>query len=275
MNIFIIHSEEDQYGNSKENIFIAFGEHRSYLGSAFAYPAINHHQTPDTTYLIYISVDPADHSDQLLKQEVSQRLFDRVLARAKELRRLRPDLTARIYAGFEADQEKLSFYMRNGFESNDSVVMEAPIPDSFTYTLPDDIEVTQVNLNSDKETMEYKERYDEIFVTPLNLEALAEQGRYPYFHNLSFLQEGKLLGGCTFFAKDNCGYIETVYVVPEARGTGIARAIMNYMFDYFLTHRMDAVRLEVWQLNTRAAGLYRSLGFIEVETTTMFPGMIL
>ncbi|AIQ32984.1 MULTISPECIES: N-acetyltransferase [Paenibacillus] len=275
MNIEIINPEEDQYGNCRENIFIAFGEHGDYLGSAFTYPAINHHQTPDTPYLIYISVNPADHLAESQNNEVSQRLFDGVLTRAKELRRLRPDLTARIYAGFEPDQEKLRFYMGNGLEANYSVVMEASIQDGFTYTLPEDIEVTPVNLNSDQELTEYKERYDEIFVTPLNLDALAEQGSSPHFHNLSFLKEGKLLGGCTFFAKDGCGHIETVYVSPDVRGTGIAKVILNYIFRYFLAYDLNIARLEVWELNTRAAGLYRSLGFTEVEQRTMFPGFTL
>jgi len=38
-----------------------------------------------------------------------------VILRAKELRMLRLDLKARIYAGFEYNMEKLDFYIKNGF----------------------------------------------------------------------------------------------------------------------------------------------------------------
>lgn len=198
-----------------------------------------------------------------------------MLARAKALRTQHPELTARIYAGFEPDQEKMDFYLGNEFEENYIMVMEASIPDSFTYTLPEALETAPLNLNCGKELTEYKERYDEFFVTPLNLEALAEQARQPFFTNLSFLKDGKLLGGCTIFARDGCGYIETVYVVPEARGTGSSKMIMNYIFNYFSSNGLNTARLEVWELNTRAAGLYRSLGFINVEKQTMFPGITL
>jgi GNAT superfamily N-acetyltransferase len=66
-----------------------------------------------------------------------------------------------------------------------------------------------------------------------------------------------------------------VYVVPDARGTGISKVIMNYIFDYFLANGLNTARLEVWELNTRAVGLYASLGFAETEKKTMFPGITL
>lgn len=275
MNIQIIHPEADQYGNSRENIFIALGEQGDYLGSAYTYPAINHHQTPDTPYLIYISVDPAEHSDEIVQQEVSRELFNQVLIRARELRALRPDLTARIYGEFQADQEKRDFYIGTQFEADYSIIMEASIAEGFTYALPEEITVQPENLHSEDGLMVYKERYDTLFITPLNLDTLAEQGRHRHFRNLSFGRDGRLLGGCTFWATDGYGYIETLYVMPEARGTGIAKVIMNYIFDYFLANGMNLVRLEVWELNTRAVALYRSLGFTGVEQKTMFPGITL
>lgn len=245
------------------------------MGSAFTYPAINCHQTPDTPYLIYISINSAGHLDESLNNKVSQRLFDTVLARAKALRTQHPELTARIYAGFEPDQEKMDFYLGNGFEENYSMVMEATIPNSFTYTLPEAIETAPLSLNCNKELTEYKERYDELFVTPLSLEALAEQARQPFFNTLSFIKDGKLLGGCTILAKNGYGHIETVYVVPQARGTGSSKMIMNYIFDYFSSNGLNTARLEVWELNTRAVRLYSSLEFTEVEKQTMFPGITL
>lgn len=154
-------------------------------------------------------------------------------------------------------------------------MMEASIAEGFTYTLPEEITALPENLDSDNGLMAYKERYDKIFITPLNLETLAEQGRHRHFRNLSFHRDGRLLGGCTFWATDGYGYIETLYVMPEARGTGIAKVIMNYIFDYFLANGMKLVRLEVWELNTRAVALYRSLGFTGVEQKTMFPGITL
>jgi ribosomal protein S18 acetylase RimI-like enzyme len=275
MNIEICNSKEDQYGNSKENIFLAFGENGAYLGSAFAYPTINNHQTHETPYLIFISVNSSDKIDKALRDEVSQKLFDKVFLRAKELRMQRLDLKARIYAGFEYNKEKLDFYIKNGFEEDYSIVMEASIQESFKYTLPEHVEVAQVKLNSDKELMEYRQMYDEIFVTPLDIDALAEQQRQKYFKNLSFIIDDKIQGGCTVFEKDGFGYIETLYVLPEARRKGISKIIVNYIFDYFISKNLNKTKLEVWELNNRAVELYKSFGYIEVEKNLMFPGITL
>ena len=40
---------------------------------------------------------------------------------------LRLDLKARIYAGFEYNMEKLDFYIKNGFQEDYSIIMEADI----------------------------------------------------------------------------------------------------------------------------------------------------
>lgn len=83
MIIEICNSEEDQYGNSKENIFIALGEHGEYLGSAFTYPAINCHQTPDTPYLIYISINSAGHLDESLNKKLASGYLTQCLPELK------------------------------------------------------------------------------------------------------------------------------------------------------------------------------------------------
>jgi len=76
MKIEIKNPKEDQYGNSKENIFLAFNDNGSYLGSAYAYPNINYHQIYETPYIIYIYIDIELNVDKLLKDEVKQKLFD-------------------------------------------------------------------------------------------------------------------------------------------------------------------------------------------------------
>lgn len=275
MNIKICNSQEDQYGNSKENIFIAFGDNGSYLGSSYAYPTINYHQTYETPYLIFIGVNIADNIDKSLNEEVSQKLFNKVFLRAKELRMQRLDLAARIYAGFEYNKEMLDFYIKNGFEEDYSIIMEADIPKNFTYTLPENIKIRELKLTSDQEFMEYKAMYDEIFVTPLDKSAFEEQEKQPHFKNVAFIIDGKLEGGCTIFEKDSFGYVETVFVLPEKRGKGLSKIIMNYIFDYFQANGLNKTKLEVWELNKRAVELYKSFGYNEVKKNLMFPGITL
>ncbi|TGA97682.1 GNAT family N-acetyltransferase [Sporolactobacillus shoreae] len=275
MSIKIINPQEDQYGNSKENIFLAFDETEKFLGSSYAYSTINFHQTHETPYLIMINVSCADDLELTLKNVVRQKLFDKVLSRARELREQRADLKARIYAGFEYNRDKLDFYITNGFDPDYSIIMEADIPTSFTYTLPKNVRVQELKISSDKEFLEYKSMYDEIFVTPLDRDVFIEQESERHFKNLSFFSDDKLEGGCTIFEKDGLGYVETLFVLPEKRGQGLSKCIVKYILNYFLSIGIDKTRLEVWNLNKRAVKLYQSFGYHEMKKSLMFPGITL
>lgn len=275
MNFEVKNPKEDQYGNSKENIFIAYSSDGAYLGSAFAYPSINYYQTYETPYLIFIGINMAENLDTQTSKEIRQKLFDMVIKRAKILRQQRPELKARIYSGFLFDQEKLDFFIGNGFEEDYSIVMQADIPNGFQYAKPEHVEVRDCDFETDEAFAEYKRIYDEIFVSPLDREAIIEQSKLAHFKNLSFFIDGKLQGGCTVFEKDGFGYIETVYVAPDALGKGVSKVIMNYILHYFHSVGLDKTRLEVWQINKRAVELYKTFGYTEVQKNLMFPGITL
>jgi ribosomal protein S18 acetylase RimI-like enzyme len=275
MNFEIHNPREDQYGNSKDNIFLAFDTSGNYLGSAYAYPSINHYQTYETPYLIFIDVNVESNMDKLLYKEVRQKLFDKVNSRAKELRMKRTDLKARIYSGFEYNEDKLNFYISSGFNEDYSIIMEAQIIEDFQFDLPKNMSVVDLEIDTEKSIMEYKTIYDEIFVTPLDLDILREQSKLMHFKNLYFLKDGKPMGGCTIFEKNGLGYIETVYVLPEAMGKGISKIILTYIFQYFLSVGLKRTSLEVWQSNKRAVELYKLFGYKEVQKNLMFPGITL
>jgi GNAT superfamily N-acetyltransferase len=60
------------------------------------------------------------------------------------------------------------------------------------------------------------------------------------------------------FAKSGLVHVVGVYMLPEHRGTGLARALMRATIDWA---GGQEVRLRVHESNTRAARFYTSLGF--------------
>lgn len=60
------------------------------------------------------------------------------------------------------------------------------------------------------------------------------------------------------FASDRTGRVQSVYVVPEARRRGIARAIMEGLMAYAREERLVSLSLHP---SDEARGLYESLGF--------------
>ena len=65
----------------------------------------------------------------------------------------------------------------------------------------------------------------------------------------------------SIWADEPVGYLEELYVVPDRRGEGIGRAIMNAVLE--LAHERGAAGMEVvtGEDDTAARALYESLGF--------------
>lgn len=60
------------------------------------------------------------------------------------------------------------------------------------------------------------------------------------------------------------GSLTDIAVLPEYRGRGIARLLMNVLIDEAQERRLQFVLLEVRESNTAAINLYRSFGFEQV-----------
>jgi ribosomal protein S18 acetylase RimI-like enzyme len=76
---------------------------------------------------------------------------------------------------------------------------------------------------------------------------------------------GLLIGTQQFVEEDNAGYVRIVGVLPEARGRGLAKALLQTCFAAAQADGRTAVLLHVDQANvTNALGLYESVGMRSV-----------
>ena len=76
---------------------------------------------------------------------------------------------------------------------------------------------------------------------------------------------GLLIGTQQFVEEDNAGYVRIVGVLPEARGRGLAKALLQTYFAACQEDGRTAVLLHVDQANvTNALGLYESVGMRSV-----------
>ena len=76
---------------------------------------------------------------------------------------------------------------------------------------------------------------------------------------------GLLIGTQQFVEEENAGYVRIVGVLPEARGRGLAKALLQTYFAAAQADGRSAVLLHVDQANvTNALGLYASVGMRSV-----------
>lgn len=77
-------------------------------------------------------------------------------------------------------------------------------------------------------------------------------------------EDGEILGGASVGESVSGVLSLGMSLVPEARGRGGGRALLDAVIDHARSVGAHKVELEVWPDNVRAIGLYESAGF-EVE----------
>jgi ribosomal protein S18 acetylase RimI-like enzyme len=72
--------------------------------------------------------------------------------------------------------------------------------------------------------------------------------------------------GCVFLRRvaDDAGEIKRLYVRPEARGQGLARALVRRLHAEARAMRLARLLLDTGAGNSAAIALYRSLGYVEI-----------
>ena len=66
------------------------------------------------------------------------------------------------------------------------------------------------------------------------------------------------------------GYITNVAVTKTARKSGVATCLLEALFEYAKTHKLNFISLEVRGSNNPAISLYNKLGFENVGTRKNF-----
>ncbi|MGJ7457455.1 GNAT family N-acetyltransferase [Halomonas sp. RA08-2] len=82
-------------------------------------------------------------------------------------------------------------------------------------------------------------------------------------------REGKALGIAAFYCNDVetlCAFLSLLWVSPEARGSGIARELLDGIISVMEVKRFRYLKLEVLANNHRAINFYRRQGFEEIDS---------
>lgn len=69
-------------------------------------------------------------------------------------------------------------------------------------------------------------------------------------------------------------YLQELYVVPELRGRGIGRALMEHTVELVRERGADGIDLNTGETDTAARGLYESMGFTNREGGPDGPSML-
>lgn len=252
------------------NIFCAIGEKDEILGVG--------HLVPDQTwflietgnkpeeYVYKLSMDITIHPDCVATNEIKGELYQVLLERAKELRANFPNKRVKVSCTVDSDElEEMDFILSKGFlvERNHLIMKRDLTEEIPAYPLPENIEIKNWKMESATEQEQY-----------LQAEASGDDGLAWSLNNLRWTMAGsewdtftafdgeKVVGSCmTWGISDVRSATEQIFVLPEWRRKGIARAVIAESLRFLKDNGKTEATLGVFSENGKAIALYLSLGY--------------
>lgn len=280
-NLIIRNPKEDSYGNVKENIFIAFDHNENYLGSGYIYPNLNYDMSPEHPMNIYLDINMANQDD--FGNEVCCELLNKLKVRAKEIRELNKDITARLYFGcISGDRTKFDFFVSKGFVHDEATyLLEVKIND---YVIGNEyienVEIRENTFVNESEKEKLIKFHNDIFIKTIDYDFISELNEHEITKHYTAYQNNEMIGHIMIYADKTqngkfVGKIENLFVINGWRKKKIARRLMDEVMKYFKNNCIEHVQLEVWSANKVAYAFYEKIGFKFIKETELYTGIYL
>lgn len=258
-----------------QNVFSAWDETDTLLGFApvVPVPAIDA-ETPSEPHHIWTIVvaDPAYAGADAIREALLARVLDRARVLAERFPHPR---RVRLACDYIVSQKPdIGFLLGKGFARYESMyVMDrdltAPL---FDLSLPQGVAVRQWKMETEAEQDQYLAAFNRCFPSnPKDRPALQFFMQSPMWRVgmaiSAFDGDGALVASVLSYwdPDDKIGITDDVFVLPEWRGRGLARYLVNAGLAYQREHGLEHARLEVLASNPPALHVYQATGHMIVN----------
>jgi len=249
------------YENGK-NIFIAEEGNARFLGYAATTSAYYSNKLEARIFWMDLRTDPDLDQNTSIKDALLERIIQRGREIKREENRKRAAVGATYFAQGLASIEYLKSHGFTHFESMLAmrIYLQGYLVSEFYFD--NEIEIKKWKMESREEKIAYLTAREAAFGHPLQTLEILEHftGSELWQGGTTFTAffDGKIIA--SVMALSN-GLIDYVFVVPEWRGKGIAKALIMKAMNFLWQQEHSQAWLEVYSHNGPAVGLYQSLGF--------------
>lgn len=256
-----------------QNVFCAFDAKGNLLGYAPLYPVLMRDQS-DLPHTLWTEIKV--HPKQEGPNELKDQLFERLLARTRELARDFPEHPIHLtFQYFPSETASIDYVTAKGGQHTESVfTMQRDLVREIQSLPPlEDVQIRPWRMESEAEQLAYVTARNECFP-----EAPIELAEWQYFMQspqwsvgttFAAFHRNQLVGNVTVFwdEADNqksgrkIGFTEYIFVLPAWRGKNIAHQLITAGLQHLKEHGLDEAHLEVRAKNEDALRLYADLGY--------------
>ena len=264
----ILHPQQPINNMNPEDVFFAVDDLGTQTGCGYILYRLQPGLYPDCPVNMYFSIE-GDQSSRYL-------LFGALIARARQLQTVNPQLRARLYTSLDPrDDQNREFYLHNGFDldEGDAVFsLQIPFGDG---RIPMSCTVAAVPLNTWEEQQSLLTRLQMNEITYLERNALLEIMHFPHFIALGLYRTATLIGEAIMAGQGDQAELVAIYIEPSNRRQGMAKALLHRTMAIMAAEGVLQVSARVMTRSLPQMHLMSDFGAVPLGVNMLFPGMYL
>ena len=264
----IVHPMQPVNNMNPEDVFFAIDDLGTQTGYAYILYQLQPGLYPDCPVNLYFSIEGDAGSRYLL--------FGALVARARQLQNVNPQLRARLYTSLDPeDVQGREFYLHNGFDLEESdaiVALQMPFGDG---RIPMSCTVAATPLNTWEEQESLLSRLQMNEITYLNRNALMEILHMPRHLVLGLYRNAGLIGEAIMSGQGDQAELTAIYIEPSSRRQGMARALLHRTMAIMAAEGVTRVTARVMTRSLPQQHLMNDFGATRVGVNMLFPGLYL
>ncbi len=264
----IIHPQQPVNNMNPEDVFYAVDDLGTQTGYGFILYQMQPGLYPDCPVNMYFSIE-GDASSRYL-------LFGALIARARVLQGVQPQLRARLYTSLQpSNTQMLDFYVSNGFDCDESdAVLELRIPfGDGRIPMSCTVAPTPLNTWEEQENLLYRLQLNDISFVDRNY--LVSMMHMPHFLTLGLYRNAMLIGEAILAGQGNECELVAIYIDPANRRQGMAHALLHRSMAIMAAEGVSRVTTRIMTRSLPQQHLMNGFGATMLGVNMVFPGMYL
>ena len=262
----IIHPQQPVNNMNPEDVFYAIDDLGTQTGYGYILYQMQPGLFPDCPVNMYFSIE-GDPSSRYL-------LFGALIARARVLQALQPQLRARLYTSLSPqDSQMLDFYTENGFDCDDSdsfFELRIPFGDG-RIPMSCTVAPTPLNTWEEQENLLYRLQMNDITIMDRNY--LTQVQHMPHFITLGLYRNAMLIGEAIMAGQESDAELVAIYIEPGSRRQGMARALLHRTMAIMAAEGVTRVTARIMTRSQPQSRLMNDFGAALLGVNMLFPGM--
>lgn len=264
----VIHPQVPVNNLPIQDVFLAVDDFGTQLGQGHVIYQMQPHLYPDCPVNIYFTME--------CKAQARYLLLGALVARARMLRDVQPNLSTRIYTNVAPeDVTSRMFYEEHGFDCNETEEFYQLMIPAGDGMIPMSCSVAVVPLNTPEERQAFIARLHQNDLNYVTVDYLTTLQQMPHFQALGLYRNMELIGEVLMAGQGNTCELIAIYVTQPNRRQGMGKALLHRAMAIMAAEGVNRVTARCMSRSIPQTSLIRDFSGQSMGVNVIYPGILM